>query len=148
MHLAAAACDGAALLVTNNTKDFKPAVPPSRSDQTNNRDGGRVLLLVAGRRIRRRHRQRDQLDDLSQSTPTSDMGRNDATASNGRSVAIREPARRLGETGHLTTGTNLTIGSHGNVQLARNSVLSISAAARSQAGIDAAYTFRVVDERA
>lgn len=28
MHLAAAACDGAALLVTNNTKDFKPAVPP------------------------------------------------------------------------------------------------------------------------
>ena len=43
---------------------------------------------------------------------------------------------------------NLTIGESRNVQLARSSVLSISAAARSQAGIDAAYTFRVVDERA
>ena len=30
-----AACDGAALLVTNNTKGLKPAVPPSRSDQPN-----------------------------------------------------------------------------------------------------------------
>ncbi len=28
MHLAAAACGGVAVLVTNNTKDFKPAVPP------------------------------------------------------------------------------------------------------------------------
>jgi predicted nucleic acid-binding protein len=28
IHLAAAACAGAAVLVTNNTKDFKPAVPP------------------------------------------------------------------------------------------------------------------------
>ncbi len=35
-----------------------------------------------------------------------------------------------------------------NVQLARSSVLRVSAAARSRAGIDAAYTFRVVDERA
>ncbi len=29
MHLAAAACSGAAVLVTNNTKDFEPAVPPA-----------------------------------------------------------------------------------------------------------------------
>ena len=43
---------------------------------------------------------------------------------------------------------NLTIGESRNVQLARISVLSVSAAARSHAGIDAAYTFKVVDERA
>ena len=29
MHLAAAAQSGAAVLVTNNTKDFEPAVPPA-----------------------------------------------------------------------------------------------------------------------
>ncbi|HQZ35274.1 MAG TPA: PIN domain-containing protein [Ilumatobacteraceae bacterium] len=28
LHLAAAACGGAAVLVTNNTKDFEPATPP------------------------------------------------------------------------------------------------------------------------
>ncbi len=28
LHLAAAACSGAAVLVTNNTKDFEPATPP------------------------------------------------------------------------------------------------------------------------
>ena len=29
MHLAAAACGGAVVLVTNNTKDFEPAIPPA-----------------------------------------------------------------------------------------------------------------------
>lgn len=29
MHLAAAACGGAVVLVTNNTKDFEPATPPA-----------------------------------------------------------------------------------------------------------------------
>ena len=43
---------------------------------------------------------------------------------------------------------NLTIGESRNVQPARISVLSVSAAARAHAGIDAAYTFKVVDERA
>ena len=29
LHLAAAACSGAAVLITNNTKDFEPATPPA-----------------------------------------------------------------------------------------------------------------------